>query len=106
MIDALQNVHLQNVQVNILEDEVQIQENDTKIHNIQIQNLVIYFKPEEIALLWCSKVLTFKHSFIINLFQFFIWGVVRVIAQCSYSFSIFYKRNQDLFSHPYWIPVS
>lgn len=106
MIDALQNVHLQNVQGNISEDDFQIQENDTKIHNTQIQNLVKYFKPKEIALLWCSEVLPFKRSFIINLFQFFTWGIVRVIAQCSYSCSIFSKRKQDLFSHPYWIPVS
>lgn len=51
MIDALQNVHLQNVLVNISEADFQIQENDTKIHNTQIQNLVKHFKPVEVTLI-------------------------------------------------------
>lgn len=102
MIDARQNVHLQNTQVNILEDDFQIQENDMRIHNTQTRNLVKYFKLEEIALTWCSKVFTLKHSFIINLSRCLTWGIVRVMAQCSHLCSIFYKLNQDLFSHPYW----
>lgn len=43
MIDALQNVHLQNMQVNILEGDFQVQENDTKT-NAQNPNT----KPSEV----------------------------------------------------------
>lgn len=43
MIDALQNVHLQNMQVNILEGDFQIQENDKKT-NAQHT----YTKPSEV----------------------------------------------------------